>query len=108
MERGSKMTIDQRARVSRARMGNQNRKGIPHTEEIKHQIGESLKTAYTEGRHRLVPPTHRTTKTERNEEWVSLLASGQSFAAIARRDGLDPSGVRKTILAHIRRRSAAE
>ena len=40
-----------KANISKALEGNQYRKGIPHDEETKKRVSESLKRAYAEGRH---------------------------------------------------------
>lgn len=42
---GREHSAETRARVSASLIGNQRRKGIPHTEEMKKQISESMKEA---------------------------------------------------------------
>jgi group I intron endonuclease len=48
---GKHHTESGKANISKALEGNQYRKGIPHDEETKKRVSESLKRAYAEGRH---------------------------------------------------------
>jgi len=48
---GKHHTAEGRANISKGLEGNQYRKGIPHDEETKKKVSESLKLAYAEGRH---------------------------------------------------------
>jgi group I intron endonuclease len=48
---GKNHTEEGRQNISLALQGNQYRKGIPHSEEMKEQIRQSVARAYAEGRH---------------------------------------------------------
>lgn len=48
---GKNHTQQGRQNIAKALEGNQYRKGIPHSEEIKEQIRQSVARAYAEGRH---------------------------------------------------------
>ena len=51
LRRGEKMPVASKQAISRSLKGNKRRAGIPHSPEIKKKISDSLKKAYTEGRH---------------------------------------------------------
>lgn len=47
------MTPAARAKISASLRENQHRKGIPHSQETRSQIAESVRNAYAEGRHKI-------------------------------------------------------
>lgn len=49
---GKSHTEEGKANISKALEGNQYRTGIPHSEETKLQVSESVKRSYAEGRHK--------------------------------------------------------
>jgi hypothetical protein len=119
--RGKKMPESAKQKISAGLIGNSYRRGIPHTAEIKAQIGASVRRAFEEGRHAPSAPTFAKfqeriargevpspwVKATRNDIMVQLREAGATYTEIARRFRLDPSGCRKTVLSHIARKGAA-
>lgn len=57
--RGMKASVATRERQRQGLMGNQNRRGIPHSEAVKEKISRSLVAAYVDGRHKPTKPQSR-------------------------------------------------
>lgn len=73
MKKGSKMSLEARAKISTSLLGNSRRAGIPHDEETKRRVSVAMKRAYIEGRHL---PSGGVAEPKNFTAWLDALRAG--------------------------------
>lgn len=114
MLKGSKMSEEAKAKISASLIGNQYRKGIPHSPEIRIKIGEGVHLANIEGRRRKPAPMpenlagynlavqrgeiiHHAAKPERNARILADYRRTKSMEATGIKFGITLGAVSYTI-----------
>lgn len=103
---GMRMPERAKTAISQSLIGNQRRKGIAHSDDVKSRIGRSLSAAYSSGSRSAVFDAERLKENNkvkadggrrRAEVWLRMAKSGLSYEEIESATGFEKSTIRKSL-----------